>query len=405
MTLKAILKSINIYDKYPEYFNTDFIIGQDSFEDVEINNAPEINSFWYFKNQKKGLIKRFILERGPRTEKACIVILTKKAGGKFTPKFDFQILDITKKAFANFSKEHVDQNLIKAKVDLSSCDKNFLLLLNFIRGIEDIDFTSGSYVVVDGAKKDIIDLIGDYEKLTVLNAIQKRFGAELSEKDATLLLNRKAKLDYFKKILNDKEFFNGEKNLLGENKKDEDVWQDFFEKNPWIFGYGLNFVFNSPLDGLKLEQTISGFDFNQSGKRVDALLKSRGLINSLCLVEIKKADTQLISTKSYRSEVWAPSEDVIGGVQQLRVYISRTIKNVATKISVTDDAGNPTGELIYSHLPKAYLIVGSMAEFCVENGINETKYLAFDSFRKNNKDLEIITFDELYDRARFIVEH
>lgn len=28
----------------------------------------------------------------------------------------------------------------------------------------------------------------------------------------------------------------------------EAVWQKFFEKNPWIFGYGLNFIFTSKLD-------------------------------------------------------------------------------------------------------------------------------------------------------------
>lgn len=28
----------------------------------------------------------------------------------------------------------------------------------------------------------------------------------------------------------------------------EMIWQQFFEKNTWIFGYGLNYIFNSTLD-------------------------------------------------------------------------------------------------------------------------------------------------------------
>ena len=70
------------------------------------------------------------------------------------------------------------------------------------------------------------------------------------------------------------------------NKKvsNELVWQKFFEKNTWILGYGLDYIFNSELNSKKLEQVTSGSNFNSGGKRTDALFKSLGAINSQMLL-------------------------------------------------------------------------------------------------------------------------
>lgn len=51
----------------------------------------------------------------------------------------------------------------------------------------------------------------------------------------------------------------------------EAVWQKFFEKNPWIFGYGLSYIHLSALDDKKLEQVVHGHTVSEHGKRVDAL--------------------------------------------------------------------------------------------------------------------------------------
>ncbi len=74
-------------------------------------------------------------------------------------------------------------------------------------------------------------------------------------------------------------------------------WQRFFEKNPWIFGYGLNYVYLDALDDKKLEQVVQGHSVGAHGKRVDALMKSRSVISSLCFVEIKTHKTPLLSAK------------------------------------------------------------------------------------------------------------
>ena len=46
-----------------------------------------------------------------------------------------------------------------------------------------------------------------------------------------------------------------------------------------------------------------------------------------------------------------------------------------------------------------------MDEFVSDNGVNKDKLRSFELLRKNTSNPEIITFDELYERAKFIVHH
>jgi hypothetical protein len=49
------------------------------------------------------------------------------------------------------------------------------------------------------------------------------------------------------------------------------------------------------------------------------------------------------------------------------------------------------------------LIVGDLSEFQTDVGINENKFRSFELYRRNTARPEILTFDELLERARFIV--
>jgi hypothetical protein len=47
----------------------------------------------------------------------------------------------------------------------------------------------------------------------------------------------------------------------------------------------------------------------------------------------------------------------------------------------------------------------SLQEFITEGGVNQEKFLSFQPFRRNLNNPEIITFDELFERASHIVQH
>lgn len=55
--------------------------------------------------------------------------------------------------------------------------------------------------------------------------------------------------------------------------------------------------------------------------------------------------------------------------------------------------------------PKSFLVIGSLKEFQTPHGINEAKFRSFELYRRNVHLPEVITFDELLHRARYIVEH
>jgi hypothetical protein len=238
-----------------------------------------------------------------------------------------------------------------------------------------------------------------------IEIVEEILKTELTKSDVIALAYRKDQLRIFKNLLIDKSFFETRKRETGK-KREEDVWQEYFESNPWIFGYGLNFIFTSPLDNRKLEQITSGHSFFQGGKRVDALLKTLGFINSLCFVEIKTHKTPLLAQgKPYRAECWSISNELAGSIAQIQKTVQKAISEIKPKIEMHGKMGTPTGEVAYLYNPKSYIVIGTLEEFSTEAGINEQKFSSFEIFRRNVVNPEILTFDELYERAKFIVEH
>jgi hypothetical protein len=184
----------------------------------------------------------------------------------------------------------------------------------------------------------------------------------------------------------------------------EAQWQLFFEQNKWIFGYGLAYIFTTSLDGDSLQGTIRGSSIFHTGKRPDGILKTRAAISSLCLVEIKKSVTPLLKREAYRSGTWSPSAELSGAVAQSQENVRVAIDEMNHHYRFTDENGDPTGEEIMAVQPRSFLIIGKLTEFQSKNGVNVARYRSFEDYRRNLRQPEILTFDELYERARFIVE-
>jgi len=225
--------------------------------------------------------------------------------------------------------------------------------------------------------------------------------SEITKEDVVAVGYRKKQIEVYRKFLEDEKYFNSIRKKF--ETTNEGLWQKYFEKNPWIFGYGLGYILLSSLNDKKLEQVVKGYDFNSPGKRVDALLKTRGIISSLCFTEIKTHKTKLLENKPYRSGCWAPSKDLAGAVAQVQGTVASVVQNLSEKINIQDDQGNPTGEELYKYQPKSYLVIGNLEEFRTEKGVNKEKFRSFELYRKNTTNPEIITFDELFERAKYIV--
>lgn len=238
-----------------------------------------------------------------------------------------------------------------------------------------------------------------------LEMVEEVVRNHVTTSDVVALGYRKQQLGLFRRLLEEPDFFRSKQQEWNKRGK-EVVWQHFFEENPWIFGYGLNYIFTSRLEDRKLEQVTTGHAINSAGKRVDALMKTRGLISSLCFVEIKTHDTLLIKQdEAYRPESWRISDELAGSIAQIQKTVNKALKNIQTKLELQNSDGTLTGETVFLYQPKSFIVIGCLQEFISEHGINEQKYSSFELFRKSMPTPEIITFDELYERARFIVEH
>ena len=277
-------------------------------------------------------------------------------------------------------------------------------LLEFIANIQSVAFINNNSVNITDEELRRIALSSHQARRLVIDnedIFAEVIKSSITKQDVVAVGYRKRQLEIFRRLIEEDEYFDSLKSK--KNCTAESLWQQFFEKNPWIFGYGLNYIYLSTLDDKKLEQTVQGHSINQHGKRTDALLKSRGMISSLCFVEIKTHKTSLIAPKPYRTGCWAPSNELNNAVAQVQGTVASATDSIRVKLAIKDQKGFPTGEEAFNYSPKAYLVVGSLSEFVGAHGVNEEQYRSFELFRGNMISPEIITFDELYERAKYIV--
>jgi len=253
--------------------------------------------------------------------------------------------------------------------------------------LQDFDITKGAARVV---AQEHLDVVADIAEKNV------------TQRDIIASAYRRNELDHFRRLLEDQTFFDAEAIRL--SSKPEAVWQKFFERNPWIFGYGLFYVFTSALSNERLEQVVAGHSIKGAGKRTDALLRTRGRVSSLCFVEIKTHLTQLLESHPYRPDTWPISRELAGAVAQAQRTIHSAQESIRERLDPRDGEGNPTGDSAYFFRPRSVVICGNLAQFESQGGVNVTKFSSFELFRRQLQTPEVITFDELYERAKFIIE-
>ncbi|SAL39642.1 hypothetical protein AWB69_03969 [Caballeronia udeis] len=279
-------------------------------------------------------------------------------------------------------------------------------LLTFFENIAVVEFKDSERVNITDSelrklrlsKEQASGLVHDNQELFAEIA-----RSALTREDVVALGYRKKQVAAFHRLLHDPTFFEQAKRSK-DVRGNEALWQLFFEKNQWIFGYGLSYFFVTGFDHRKLEQVVEGHDILNRGKRVDGLMKTRGIVNSLCFVEIKTHETPLLDNAAYRPGCWAPSKELSGAIAQVQGTVSVAIQNLGNLLRPKDETGDPTGEEVFNFKPRAFLVIGSLDEFASEHGVNSDKVRSFELFRNSITGIEILTFDELYERSRFIVE-
>ncbi|OKH61224.1 hypothetical protein EB72_25160 [Mycobacterium sp. SWH-M1] len=387
---------------------------RDDFTALEIRDSGQAGGFHYFFDTNRNtLITDFVLEDRPRVSTLCQITLIKKDNG-FSPRIRLWKKDKTK--FGKQTADHtVDADatttVIKATVDTDSCHDNFWKLIDFIQSFIGISLPDSVFRVVTGDSALLAQLLQNQDRQVVLDAVQAAVGESLTERDIGIISNRKKQLATFKSLLTDPNFFEQRRRELQKPGKqppgDEGVWQNFFENNQWIFGYGLSLIACETLDGEKLEKITTGANiFTGAGKRSDAVMRSKGFISSLVFGEIKTPAAPLLEKEAYRKpDVYQTSRELNGAVAQVQKTAAKAIRQINTDIHrLYEDDGTPTDIQVSSIRPKQVVVLGNLEQLAVDGNPNPEKTSAFELYRNSIHEVEIITFDELYERARFIVE-
>jgi hypothetical protein len=301
---------------------------------------------------------------------------------------------------------------------------NFAQLESFLKLISDLDLSTISERRIKLADNSL-DILDEATKKKITTLLHGNEGAEIIQQlldneiiDSQDIVNtgyRKKQLRIFKKLLDDegyideykksestKTFIEAKENIktINENSKNEIAWQYFFEKNAWIFGYGLDYRFQNIL-----QREFSASDTDGAGKEqvnADFLI---GDNHYTTFVELKTPDTELFTNVKNRSNSWCLSSNLTYAVSQILE------QKASGQIKLEGIIHDSLGEIISqkSYDSKCVLIIGNL-----ENEIKKTddsakirqiKKKTFELFRRNSRNIEIITFDELYDRASYIVNN
>ena len=221
-----------------------------------------------------------------------------------------------------------------------------------------------------------------------------------TERDVVAVAFRRDQVDKFERMLEDPAFFADLKYDL-RVERDEDVWQRFFQENQWILGCGLTYQFLVGVDD-RLEQNTRGRTMESVGKRIDALMKTVGEVSALCLVELKTHNTPLVVKTKNRSGVAQISSQLSAAIAQIQVTVA-TRERSSNDVFEPKDSTGKTLDQIYQHQPRAILIAGSLREFVDDGQVLAWNYRTFEIFRRNIISPEIMTFDELYARAKHVI--
>jgi len=160
--------------------------------------------------------------------------------------------------------------------------------------------------------------------------------------------------------------------LMATKNDNEEKWQLFFEKNSWL----LIHLFPYQVILRKGKAYVGGKTFeNKEGRIVDFLFQT-GLKDNFALLEIKTHTKSLLKSYAYRSpDVFSMSDEFSGGINQCLDQKDNFIKEFGKDKKPLD--------------PKTILVIGR------KDNLNDNENKCFELIRANQKNVDVVTFDEL----------
>ena len=155
----------------------------------------------------------------------------------------------------------------------------------------------------------------------------------------------------------------------------------------------LSQVFSVPVIMFEGKVYMGGKGFSNTGGKVIDFLYANQLTKNTALIEIKTPKTKILGSR-YRDDVYAPSPEISGALIQIANYRNILLKkfdSIKSESSKKDiEAFNPLCLLIVGNMQKEFSDV--------------TQQHSFELFRQNQREVQIITFDELFTKIKMLVD-
>jgi hypothetical protein len=349
--------------------------------------------------------KGFKLTDHPKVNLLCDVSFYKsRATSKYIPRLTFVKID---KDF--LIKEQ--QGKQKVRIDLSdSADaENFWKIIGFLfefKHLVDVDAFEKKYQVL-GHDAYVIEFESkeQADKVKALVELFKKANLSDIEIETVLRETREKNLRTFEWLMADGDHWKRYQNKYEEQmtgEGEEAVWHHFLKKHHWFLGLNVDIRFIRDL----INESNVGVQ-NTEG-RGSPYADFIGISDYTTLIELKTPNTDIFTQtrrKTARANTWSFSNEFIDGISQCLGQkfdwdkFSKS-KDLILEGQVLDQNEHRTVD------PKAIFIIGDKNRE-LPAGSRERDVLlkrdTFQRFRRNSRNVEVITFDELYERAEFIV--
>lgn len=163
----------------------------------------------------------------------------------------------------------------------------------------------------------------------------------------------------------------------------EGRWQDFFNENPFI----LSMAFGYPVIKVRDQVSVGGRKLSGDGEKITDFLVKNSLTNNTAIFEIKTPQTPILNKTPFRDGVFTPSADLSGSINQAldqKYQFQKQIAQIKDNTRLYD---------IESYAVHCSLVVGKTPD-------GDDRKKSFELFRRNSKDVEIVTFDELLEKLK-----
>ncbi len=351
------------------------------------------------------IIGGFILINKPKVKTILKVSFYKsKSDNKYIPRLEFRKEDIN----GNLTKSRGHDVIIKFSEGDEA--RAFWKVIHFLHDFKDLvdlgDFhvkyqaiSFDSYLVEFKTKKQV-------EKMQELSSLTENIKLSKDEIKELLFPQRRNTIHWFYAFLKDLQNNQGikafdsykNKHSIGENGE-EAIWHHFLKNNEWIIGLNVDIKF---IRDLLSKQKVGNANSKGVGNpEVDLI----GISYFTTLIELKTSKTEIFKkekTSKSRANTWDFSNNFIEAYSQTLSQRS--------EITANKDIVDENGEIIDTKRnrildPKAVLIIGNRnKEFPhIRKTENDVKTDCFERIRRDSRNVEIITYDELFERAFHIV--